>query len=440
MKIFAFCCRVVYYITNSSAFLKDVFCVELIEKRRKLLINIAYYVVILGFFYLFMKYAFWLFFPFLFAFLIAAVIQRPVNFISRKTHIKKGIVSGFIIMLIVAVLALLLVFVGARVVTEIQGLIQWIGTKMDSIPALVVSVKDGLVSLVRFLPDSVEVTAENGINRLFAEILGTTDQIVADTPAGGRSVIGGFLSKFDFSVLSKPVSGVWNTAKQIPVVLVAFLISVISSCFLTAGYDDIVNFIKRQLPLEKRRTLSQTKSIFFSTIIKLFKSYMTIICVTFVEMIIGLSVFKLIGIYNSEYLASIALIVALVDIFPVLGTGTILIPWALISLLTDKVGLGIGIIVLYAVISVIRQIVEPKLVATNLGLPPIVTIMCMYIGMQVFGVIGIFMAPLLVTMIKVLNDQGVLHVWKTRGSEQNESAVDSSEVEEEAVKEEVKES
>lgn len=411
---------------------------ETVEKRRKLLINIAYYAVILGLFYIFMKYAFWLFFPFLFAFLTAAIIQRPVNFLSRKTHMKKGLASGILIMLIFAVFVLLLVFVGAKAVTEMQGLVQWIGSKMESIPSLLASVKEGLISLASHLPDSIESTAVNGIEQLFAELLGSANQLAENESSGASSVIGGFLSRFDFSVLSKPVSGVWNTAKQIPTVLVAFIISVISACFLTSGYDDIVNFIKRQLPVEKRRTLSQTKSIFFSTIIKLFKSYMTIICVTFVEMIIGLSVFKLIGIYNSEYMASIALIVAFVDIFPVLGTGTILIPWAIISFLTGKVGLGIGLVVLYGVITVIRQIVEPKLVATNLGLPPIVTIMCMYIGLQVFGVIGIFMAPLLVTMIKVLNDQGVLHVWKTKESEQNESTADPPEVEEEAVKEEVK--
>ncbi|MBQ3151048.1 MAG: AI-2E family transporter [Clostridia bacterium] len=404
---------------------------ETVERRRKLLINIAYYVVILGLFYLFMKYAFWLFFPFLFAFLIAAIIQRPVNFLTKKTRIKKGFISGMMIMLILTVFVLLLVFVGAKAVTEIQGLVSWIGTKMDSLPELIISVRDGLVNVAKHLPDSIEAAAVNGINQLFRELAGTADKAVTEASPGGSSLLGGLLSKFDISILSKPVSGVLNTAKQIPTILVAFIISVISACFLASGYDEIVNFIKRQLSKEKRSMLSQTKAIFFSSITKLLKSYMTIICVTFVEMIIGLSVFKLIGIYNSEYMASIALVVAFVDIFPVLGTGTILIPWAIISFITGRVGLGIGLVVLYGVITVIRQIVEPKLVATNLGLPPIVTIMCMYIGLQVFGVIGIFMAPLLVTMIKVLNDQGVLHVWKTKDSEkiQTEEAENVQETE-----------
>lgn len=401
---------------------------ENIEKRRKTLINIAYYGVIIGFFYLFLKYAFWLFFPFLFAFLIAAVMQRPVNFLSGKTHLKKGFVSSILILLMLTVFVLLIIFTGARIFDEIQGLLQWVGTRLDELPKLIVSVRDGLISVAGVLPDGIEKSAVSGINRLFDELIGMANaQAISGITAERDSVVGGFLSNFDFSILSKPVSGVWNTAKQIPTVLVAVIISIIACCFLTTGYDDVVNFIKRQFSMEKRRMLSQAKAIFFSSILKMFKSYITIICITFVEMIIGLSLFRLIGIYKSEYMASVALVVAVVDVFPVLGTGTILIPWAIISFITGKMGLGIGLVVLYAVITVIRQIIEPKLVATNLGLPPIVTIMCMYMGLQLFGVLGIFITPLIATMIKVLNDKGVLHVWKTKESEKIADAVTETE-------------
>ena len=176
-------------------------------------------------------------------------------------------------------------------------------------------------------------------------------------------------------------------------------------------------FIKRQLSEQRRIALSTVKEIFFSSILKMLKSYIIIICITFAEMFLGLSLLKLIGVYTIGYVATVSVVVALIDIFPVLGTGTVLIPWAIISFITGNIGMGIGLVVLYAVITVIRQIVEPKLVAANLGLPPVVTIMCMYIGLQLFSVLGIFIMPLLVTMIKLLNDRGILHVWKTEQSE-----------------------
>ena len=91
-----------------------------------------------------------------------------------------------------------------------------------------------------------------------------------------------------------------------------------------------------------------------------------------------------------------------------------MIPWALWSLFTGDVGLGIGLLVVYAIISVIRQVIEPKLVASQLGLPPFVTIMAMYIGSQLFGFIGLFLLPITIMLLKVLNDEGVIHIFKKK--------------------------
>ena len=396
---------------------------EAVEKRRRVIINLVYAGIILGLMYLFFKYVFWLLLPFIAAFFVAAVLQRPANFLSNKTPLKKGLVSVILVMLVAAVLATILVLTGARIAAEAQGLVRWIGAQFASLPQLLDTVREKMLSLTARLPEALRISAAEGIDRLFQSANGTAQaaaEEAAEEAASGSALVGIF-SKFDLSMLQKPVSGVWNTAKQIPSVLIGVLISIIASCFMTSGYDGIVTFIKNQVPADKRRTLSTVKELFFSSILKMIKSYLLIICITFAEMFVGLTVLRLIGVYKGEYVATVAIIVALIDIFPVLGTGTILIPWAIISFITGNIGMGIGLIVLYAVITVIRQVVEPKLVAANLGLPPIVTIMCMYIGLQLFSVLGIFIMPLLVTMIKLLNDRGILHVWKTQPQETIES-------------------
>ena len=94
-----------------------------------------------------------------------------------------------------------------------------------------------------------------------------------------------------------------------------------------------------------------------------------------------------------------------------LGTGTVLIPWAVISLLNANYPLAIGLIVMYACITVIRQIIEPKLVAAQLGIPAFLTIVSMFIGSQIFGVIGIFILPITIVMLKLLNDEGIIHIF-----------------------------
>ena len=144
--------------------------------------------------------------------------------------------------------------------------------------------------------------------------------------------------------------------------------------------------------------------------------------ITFSEMFIGLNILKLIGVYESSYIFVISFVTCVVDIVPVLGTGTIVLPWAVYSFIMGDVGMGIGLLIIYGVITVIRQIIEPKLVAMQLGLPPFITIIAMFFGLKLFGFIGLFLLPLLITMLKVLNDNGTIHLWKRPCDVEEETA------------------
>lgn len=375
---------------------------EKVEKRRRFIINTVYFAIILGIFYCFMRFAFWTCFPFIMAFFIAMALQRPVNWVVKKTPLKKGLVSGALVLLAVAVLIAVLTLIGVRIVNELRGFWALITAKLDNLPAFLDQAEAWILERIHFLPNSIEQMAANGIHELFQSLEGG---------AGGASL------NIDLSMLSSPLSGVWNTAKQIPSVFLATLISIIACCFMTADYDRIVNFVKRQLPHKRRNALSTSKRLLFSSLFKMVRAYTLIILITFCEMALGLGFLKLIGAYEGGFILVIALLTALVDILPVLGTGTILIPWGVISLFMGRITLGIGLLVLYVIISVIRQIIEPKLVAGHLGLPPVATVVGMYIGLQLFGFIGIFLVPLTLIMLKLLNDQGVVHLWKRAGEE-----------------------
>lgn len=367
-----------------------------IEKRRRFIINTVYFAIILGLFYFFMRFAFWTCFPFILAFFIAMALQRPVNWITKKTPLKKGLVSGLAVLLALTAIMAVLALIGVRIVEELRGFISLITAKLDNLPVFLKQTEAWILEKIHFLPDSIETMAANSIRELFHDL--------ETGAANGRLNI-------DLSILSSPLSGVWNTAKQIPSIFLATLISIIACCFMTADYDRLVNFVKRQLPRERREALSASKQLLFSSMFKMLRAYLLIILITFVEMTIGLGILKLAGLYESSYILAIALLTAIVDILPVLGTGTVLIPWAVYSLCTGRVGFGIGLIVIYVAISVIRQIIEPKLVAGQLGLPPVVTIVGMYIGLQLFGFIGLFLVPLTLIMLKLLNDQNLIHLW-----------------------------
>ena len=378
-----------------------------IEKRRSFIINTVFVVIIVGLFYLAIKYALGIVWPFVVAFFLAMLLQRPVNFLSTKTPLKRGISSVIMVLFVLVIVGSILGLIIGRIVIELKGFFDYLLIKMEDAPAFVDQIQAWLSDTFSFLPkslhESIMTATENFLNRLMGiEAKASADAIKAEN------------SGIDFSLLSSPLGAVWGTAKQIPMIAVGVLVCVVSCCFMTTDYRTLRDMILSQLSQKRQSAVIRTKQVTFSTLGKMGKAYSIILFVTFMEMLLGLSFLKLIHVYDSGYIFAIAFITAIVDIIPVLGTGTILIPWALWSLFTGDVGLGIGLLVVYAIISVIRQVIEPKLVASQLGLPPFVTIMAMYIGSQLFGFIGLFLLPITIMLLKVLNDEGVIHIFKKK--------------------------
>lgn len=378
-----------------------------IEKRRSFIINTVFVVIIVGLFYLAIKYALGIVWPFVVAFFLAMLLQRPVNFLSTKTPLKRGISSVIMVLFVLVIVGSILGLIIGRIVIELKGFFDYLLIKMEDAPAFVDQIQAWLSDTFSFLPkslhESIMTATENFLNRLMGiEAKASADAIQAES------------SGIDFSLLSSPLGAVWGTAKQIPMIAVGVLVCVVSCCFMTTDYHTLRDMILSQLSQKRQSAVIRTKQVTFSTLGKMGKAYSIILFVTFMEMLLGLSFLKLIHVYDSGYIFAIAFITAVVDIIPVLGTGTILIPWALWSLFTGDVGLGIGLLVVYAIISVIRQVIEPKLVASQLGLPPFVTIMAMYIGSQLFGFVGLFLLPITIMLLKVLNDEGVIHIFKKK--------------------------
>ena len=298
--------------------------------------------------------------------------------------------------------------VGVRVAGEIKGFIDYIIIRLQDIDSLVTAIETAVYSFITRLPDFLEGTLKESTEALFTGIR----EYLAGQTAEVPEQIGSLGSLFNLSWITKPLSGVVSTASKVPSFLIAFLVCVITTCFMTADYNVITDFINAQLSEKRREDFKRAKALLKSSLGKMGKAYLLIMLVTFSEMLIGLSVLKLLGIFNSSYIVIISVATAVVDIIPVLGTGTVLIPWAIVCLIMGNYPMAIGLGILYGVITVIRQVVEPKLVAGQLGLPPFVTISAIYIGLKTMGVLGMFIAPVMIIMVKLLNDEGIIHLWK----------------------------
>lgn len=376
-----------------------------VEKRRSFIINMLYAAIWIGIGYLCIKYALGIVWPFVVSLFLAMLLQRPVNALTRKTPLKRGISSVIMVLLIVVLAGSVVGFIVVRIGMELADFFRFLMMKIEDAPSFASQIMQWFQNAVAFLPDALEQSATASFEGFVNRILGLETELNATQSAAG----GGF----DFSMLSSPLGAVWGTAKQIPLFAAGLLVCIVSCCFMTADYHNLRDSILRQVKPDSQAAVVRAKQVTFSTIGKMGKSYSIIIGITFTEMVIGLCILKLCGLYTGGYIFAIALVTAVVDILPVLGTGTILIPWAVVSFCTGKIGFGIGLLVLYAIIGVIRQIVEPKLVSAQLGLPPYLTLAAMYIGTQLFGFLGLFLLPLLLTLLKVLNDEGILHIFKT---------------------------
>lgn len=389
------------------------------ERKKKTIINILYYAILLTLFYCFMKYAFGLFFPFILAFVVAMAMQKPINFISGKTKLKKGLISGIMILLLVVALGFLVSLLGVKLWDGIQGFIDFLRHKFGDLPNFLDKAEVWVAERIAFLPSSIEDVINTNVSDIIASVkefvLSNSNEIVENASASPG--LSSMLGSIDFSAISSLTSGVIDTAKQIPTIFLGAVVSIFACVFMASDYDNLVGFVKRQFA-GKSDNFVKAKRIITTSFKNLIKAYILIILVTFCEMFLGLSVLKLFNIYKGGWVFFIAIITAIVDIFPVLGTGTILLPWSLYSFISGDIPMGIGILVLYVFISVMRQFIEPKLVAGQLGLPPFVTIMGMYIGLKLFGIIGMFMVPLTIILIKLLNDEGVIHIWKNEEKEE----------------------
>ena len=170
---------------------------------------------------------------------------------------------------------------------------------------------------------------------------------------------------------------------------------IFSSIFVVMDYERIASFAAANIPASAQKVLNNIRVYLTDTLFVVIRSYVLIMLLTFAELSI---LFSLFGIENAVLKAAV---IALLDIMPILGTGGIMIPWAVISLVLGYTGLGIRLFLIYGIVTVVRNYVEPKIVGTQLGLHPIITLVSMFIGLRLFGFWGLFGLPV-----------GISFLWK----------------------------
>lgn len=381
------------------------------QKRWSFIVNILYFGIFIVAFYFFMKYAFWTVFPFIFAFIVAAILQKPLKLLTKSDKAPKGLISAFLSLVVFGIIVSVFVLGGVRIAYSVKDLITYFTDRCSNLVEFFEVLKTGYLDLeiAQILPAEVNNAITSGIDSL--------------------SVY--FSSGDIFSALTENVaqfiSPIGSVISTVPNLIIGFVVSIVATCFMTATFDDIKDFIIRQFGEENQYKVRRAKYILLSSVGKMIKAYIGIIFITTAEVFIGLSILKLIGLLDGSHIFIISFIIACIDIIPVLGTGTVMIPWSVYSFVTGNIGMGIGLLIIYAVITVIRQFIEPKLVAGQVGISPVVTIIAMFIGIKIFGAIGIFVLPLIVIIINLLNEEGIIHIFNSKVKNEEKEAPEVAE-------------
>lgn len=374
------------------------------EKKKYFLVSFTYIATVLLIFYIFLKFFFWTLSPFIIALFIAMLLQKPVEKLTEKTRVGRGLWSMLLVLIVVGVIGLFIGFLVNEIATTIKEFIINIKSQFTNST----QIKDTMVAFINtklhMLPLNIKDNFISNINKMYDVLTG------AASDNSGFSWTGMFFNSSIFKNITNNTDGILSSIKRVPVVLVGILVSIICCCFMTSDYKTVRTLILK-LSRSHAENLIRTKRIVFSTLKKLFKAYGLIMLITFAELSLFLYIFKFAKIYTGGYIFVIAGLTAIIDIVPVLGTGTVLWPWAIWEFILGNYKLGIAIIVMYIVITIIRQVIEPKLIAGQLGIPAFLELMAMYIGSQLFGFIGIFIMPVFIMIIKVLNDDGIIHLF-----------------------------
>lgn len=364
---------------------------ERLRRQKEFLISFAFGAVWLVILWVVLKAAGSVLFPFLAAFAVAALLAGAVKFITERTHIKRGIVAVTTVLFFYILLAAVLYFAGSYLVRLIYDLTR----------ELSVFFSDTVVPVMQRFYQWVE-----RLSVVFYPV-GQTEKTQGLQDVGAESAqtiknAGKLMSGISDGV----IDGVSGMAAGIPRFFMKLLIAVIATVFMELEFPEIKAFLKRQIPAEYQRAFRDGKNYVTGTMGKCIISYCLIFGITFAELVAGLF---LLGIKNAF---AIAFIIAVLDILPVLGTGTVLIPWAVLAFASGRISAGVGVFGLYLVITVVRNLIEPKLVGKQMGLSPVIMLPCMLIGLKFFGIIGLFVVPLLVSFLKQLNDRGIIKIFR----------------------------
>ena len=330
--------------------------------------------------YLFLKYLIPYTAPFIIAWVIASLLQIIVKWLNERLQMKRGIGTMLSMVVVLSAIGWGVTAIVRKAFIQGNNLYQKIPLYREEILETFDNISDKTKHLFSALPFKSTISLEKVVDQLFQNV---------------TSFLGSFLSKGSINVVSK-----------LPNILFFTIITLLSIFFMTRDYDKISKFISAQIPESMTGKMRMLKVDLIKALGGYIRTQLILMCITTTICIVG---FLVLRINNAIVLA---FVIGIFDALPMFGSGAILVPWALYNVILGKYSVGLGLGAIYALIVVIRQTMEPRVLSEQIGVYTLVTLIGMYVGFKLIGVLGLIIGPIAIIVLQTIQKVGLLPAFK----------------------------
>ncbi len=327
-----------------------------------------------------------IFVPFITAYAVSLFANNLASALQKRFHLPRNISAILVIILTVGVLGGILGGVIWKVIEELKRLYDNFPSVYSSIQTSWNTISDNLSYIVDQLPHNIQ----ESINSLYEQFMDGLAAIVKD---------------------AEVFKTAGNIAKKLPSILVSVITFILSLYFMISDSKEINVFLRKHIPISLQVRVSQLKTEIKKYMGGYLKAQLIMMGISFIVLLIGLLILRV------EYALIIAIAIAIFDALPFFGSGAVLIPWSVISFLSGAASRGVGLLIIYLSVLLMRQLIEPKIVGKSIGMHPLLTLMSMYAGYRIFSIGGLILGPLTLTLIisfyKVGLFDGIIKVIKS---------------------------
>ncbi len=308
--------------------------------------------------------------PFLLGYLFSMAVNPLADFLQNKLKIPRGLSAILVIVLIIGILGGILSFVIWKIIDEVRML-------YAQFPSIYTGMRESMHAI------------GTKWSVLYDNLPGNVQQALTDI---GDS-ISVKASEMINSVSEPVVNNAGNFAKALPSVFIAIIVFILSSYFMVTDNKLVSRTVHSMIPSKFTERLTMVKSELKKYMGGYIRAQIILMFIAFLIIFAGLS------ILGANYALLIALLIAILDALPFFGSGFVLWPWSIIAFLNGNLKTGIGLIIIYAAVLVVRRITEPKLVSTGMGIHSLLTLMSMYVGYKTLSLGGLILGPIILMLI-----------------------------------------